>query len=279
VKILYLSVALAFVAAIFTSGMAYGALFIKPDVHHSEVYIAKPVITATQTQQPTAIETMQIAQVQIIQDTPQPAKMIIVNPTQETIAAAPAVQEVLAITSTQEIPTAVSTQEVLIIDSTPTPNDYSEWIHPLDLSGPIPNEFPTIQYTDYSAMTLDQAWDTAEAVGIDDHFPQCSYPLPTPYIDWQMALELSQQQTADRSYTEIKMQASDISAIAARGGAYFPAVGIVQISEDAIPSMLLQLYGSGSLSACRDANNRPNGYGPGVQAFLDNLASSYLISQ
>jgi hypothetical protein len=125
-------------------------------------------------------------------------------------------------------------------------------------------------------MSLDDAWDTVVGLGMDDRFPACVYPLPAPFITWDMALEASTLQAEGRTYTEIKMDASDIAIIVARGGLFFPSDGVVQVAEDTIPSLLTPLYYNGSIRACRDANNKLNLYGAGIQEFLNILARSYI---
>lgn len=242
----------------------------------SQVYIPKPTATLTEISLPVATVTDPVAQVVIIENTLEPVHQdVVINPVEPQVIVQDPVAVVVIITD--PAPTADLSQYVLPLDAAQQPGLAS----PYDAgSGPTANIVPeALPVEQYASMSLDQAWDTAVAMGIDQRFPSCSYPLPVPFIDWQMAMELSELQTADRQYTEIKMLASDVAAIAARGGAYFPSSGIVQIPEDTIPPMLLQLYTSGSVTVCRDANNKPSGFGPGVQIFLDQLASSYMVVQ
>jgi hypothetical protein len=263
--------------ALFAWGYVFGSGVLEPVIvphHHGLFEISKPTSVATPIVLPTATEISPVAHVVIVDAPAEPANQVISEPVQVII------------------PDVATEAAVIIVDVQPTTSDLSEWIIPLDPaapslaspydagSGPTANIVPeALPVEQYSSMSLDQAWDTAVAMGIDQRFPSCSYPLPVPFIDWQMAIELSELQTADRQYTEIKMLASDVAAIAVRGGAYFPSSGIVQIPEDTIPPMLLQLYTSGSVMVCRDGNNKPSGFGPGVQIFLDQLASSYMVVQ
>ncbi len=238
----------------------------------AEVRIAKPTIP------PTAIPEIvnestpseEIAQVVIVQDTPIPiySDSVVMSEPEIVYQAPPGVQ----------------------LDPAPT-TDFSAWIIPLspetlqaaeqpNVSLPFATQEGTTGQTapivEYSPMTLDQAWDTVVAMGIDDRFPPCTYPLPLPSMDWDSAIEASLLQTPDRVYTEIRMDAAVVSEIAARGGISFPAFGTVAIPEDQVSPILIPLYQNGSILVCRDPNGKPNLYGLGLQTFFDILASNYL---
>lgn len=260
-------------AALFVWGYIFGSGTLAPDHHSSQVIIPKSTNTATEIPLATTTSTIAVAEVLLIPSTPEPVyQVVVIDPVQQVVTDQP-IAAIEIVTESDVVPTSDLSQWVIPLDPAQQPGMAS----PYEAGpGQTANVVPPAVSADYASMTLDQAWDTAVAMGLDDRFPSCSYPLPMPFIDWPMAVELSQAQTADREYTEIRMQAADIAAIAGRGGAYFPTTGIVQISEDVIPSMLLQLYGSGAVAVCSDGNNKPNGYGPGVQFFLDQLAGSYL---
>src|SRR3990167_893000 len=251
-------------AAIFLWGYIFGAglLPLHQDFFTGRKVLTRPMMVkpVTQINSPTIqVDSIEYAQIQIVPDAPVVSNQSQVWPVQEIIGP----------------------QTGFVEEPAVTPADLSPWMIPLDqtlpgvpspynaMPGPVANILPAIPGPEYEQMTLDQAWDTAVAIGISDHFPPCIYPLPTPYIDWQMSIELSQLQTADRTYDEIKMQASDIAAIAMRGGGYFPTAGIIQIPESFVKTLGLPLYSDGSIQICRDPNNRPAGYGAGIQTFLD----------
>jgi hypothetical protein len=215
----------------------------------TQINTAMPVII-------TATASPALAFVEIVPDTPMPA-----------------IQNVYVVDAA---PVDLQTQETII---EPTA-DYSQWITPLNtapitdiplstFASPAPSIIPL------SPMSLDDAWDTVIALGMDDRFASCVFPLSAPFITWDMALEASELQASGRTYTEIKMDASEIARIVSRGGLFFPPDGIIQVDEDLVPSLLTPLYYNGSISVCRDANNKPNLYGAGIQEFLNLLAASY----
>jgi hypothetical protein len=215
----------------------------------TQISTATPVII-------TATASPAIAFVEIVPDTPMPSMQYVY-----VVDAAPV---------------DLQTQETII---EPTA-DYSQWITPLTttpitdiplstFASPVPSIIPL------NPMSLDDAWDTVIALGMDDRFASCVYPLSAPFVTWDMAIEASELQATGRTYTEIKMDASEISRIVSRGGLFFPSDGIIQVDEDLVSSLLMPLYYNGSISVCRDANNKPNLYGAGIQEFLNLLALNY----
>ena len=219
-------------------GFAAGQVTANNDQKSNEVFLPEFILSIEPTVTPTiTVPTATITPesptliVEIVSDTPMPnffpqaepiIEVVLVNeqPIQEAVIEVP--NTILQVDlSIQETVTEVPTLQT----------DYSEWIIPLyftDEPPPVLDTPVVIQPTQapivpLNPISLDEAWDTAVEMGLDDRFPLCGYPLPMPFVDWSMALEASELQTADRQYTEIKITAADISRIMARGGGYFPA--------------------------------------------------------
>jgi len=207
---------------------------------------------------PQVFPTVMIAKAQPVVEAP-----IILQPTQTQIAP-PVIQAVI----TQEvIPTYTATMQPLqdmptieTPQAAPTLDGLIEWQPYIE---PI-TDMPT-DLTD-----LDSAWDLAPALALS--LPACVYPLPLPFVTWDMAYRASNLQAGRASYEEISIQASIVSAIMGEGGGYFPTDGNIRISENDVFPILISTPG---VLACRQSDGYPSVYGPGVQSFLDNLYNNH----
>lgn len=125
---------------------------------------------------------------------------------------------------------------------------------------------------------IDDDWDSVATPGNDNPvtqgWPYCTFPLSAPFVDWSMASEAS---LLDGTNSEmIELPASVISSIMSRGGGYFPTEGTVTYPESMIKPKLIEIFLHGTLTLCQNDNHQPNMSGPGVQEFLDFLATGYL---
>ncbi len=131
----------------------------------------------------------------------------------------------------------------------------------------IVSEDPAYDTEYLLSYTLDEMWDTAEAMGLTKKVKICTGQPPVPFVTWEMASQAAGKQTSDRKHTEIKMQSEVISQIVTLGGASFPTYGVVQIEEEVVKAKLVNLYVQGNLHACLQ-NDRPTLYGHAIYEFL-----------
>lgn len=273
--------------AIWFSFIAVRSVLSKPgvsDISFAQVRIAKPDVPATAAA-PVPSPTPAQAFVQILPNTPvaDPVQLVWPDPAEILLE--------VEITENSQPAPAIPT-EVFVDPAAQTVADLGAWVIPLDPTSQAPGNVSPYDASssdiaapaiiplppEVQEMTLDEMWDQVEALGLDERIPLCTYPLPQPWVTWEMAKELSELQTPDRVHPWIKMYASDISRIAAIGGGYFPGQGIVQILEDGtggVKGILIKMYYDGEVNGCRNpVTNKPDAYN--VQNFLNRLASEYL---
>lgn len=186
-------------------------------------------------------------------------------PSQETIST-PAITYVeppTEIPTSEIVPTQVPADTVL---GEYDPSLYDEW-HPYV----EPTQGASVSiFSILCAFDLDDLWDCAKTIA--SSASDCAYPLPTPFVTWNMADRLSILQSDRHSSEEISISASIISSIASEGGGYFPQDGNIRLLENDVIWMLL---GYPNLTACKNIAGFPDVYGAGIQQFLDDLYLNY----
>jgi hypothetical protein len=208
----------------------------------------------TQTQEPTptlimATETSAVMYAEIILNTPEPEY----------------VPELIFNAQSTQIP------ELIFYYDTPLPQ-MTEFIYVPE--NPIV-EIPTPVILPEAEPDLDTAWDSVESFGMTGDWPSCTYPLPMPFVTWDMAYRLSNLQAGRSNCEEISISSAVIANIYAEGGGYFPADGNIRLPENNVLGMLLPYYTSGQIQVCQDASGKPSVYGQGINLFLDDLYKNY----
>lgn len=185
----------------------------------------------------------------------------------DTVTPSPIIVEQVIVQDTQILTTTyveiVSTDETL---NTVTP----EWMSHV---GTLIPDFLTPEFTGPVIQDIDNLWDNiATPSTVNFGLEACPEILPTPFVTWQMASELSLLD-GDDSET-IELPASVISEVASRGGAYFPTDGIVTVPEQGLLYNMMAYFGD--MKVCQYSDGKPNVYGIGIQYFLLDLANNYL---
>lgn len=117
---------------------------------------------------------------------------------------------------------------------------------------------------------LDKVFD--QVTSISRQFPDCIYPLQTPFATWDMIDRLSKLQSDRKNYEEISIKSVEISQIFSEGFGYFPTDGNIRLPENDVIQMLINSEG---ISACKQSNDYPSFYGQGLQNWLNNLYYTY----
>jgi len=187
------------------------------------------------------------------------------------------VEEIYVVIDT---PISVSTQipEIYFYYETPLPQ-VTEFVYE-----------PTIQYqvtefvyestietlpTAIVVNDLDTTWDSVGQSGMPEGWASCTYPLPTPFVTWDMANRAAILQANRNNYEEISISSESIASIMLEGGGSFPTDGNIRLPENNVIMMLFPYYQNGLISICVDRYGKPSVYGEGINLFLSDLYNNY----
>lgn len=259
---------LCFAVAFFLIGLLYRDI-LKPPIVQGEYYL--PTFIESNTPAPTITPTL------IPSSTPKPPDWPTVTPspwqpyftqmplfTPFTLEPAPLVQP-----PTPEygfiVPTDIPTEQ-----ATPIPN-YG-YYDPSYLIPWQPYIEPTLGATINFDLDLDLDYLFSIPNAIASQLPECVYPLPAPFVTWDMAERAANLQADRHDSEEISIPSSAISAVMAEGFGYFPTDGNIRIPENGIIAMLSTYQ---DIQSCRQADGNPSLFGPGIQIWLNDLYALY----
>jgi hypothetical protein len=131
--------------------------------------------------------------------------------------------------------------------------------------------FPTAIVVD----DLDTTWDSVDSSGMPDGWASCTYPLPIPFVTWDMANRAAILQANRNNYEEISISSESIASIMTEGGGSFPTDGNIRLPENNVIMMLFPYYQNGLISICVDGYGKPSVYGEGINLFLSDLYNNY----
>jgi hypothetical protein len=133
---------------------------------------------------------------------------------------------------------------------------------------------PAVDYP----SSLDEMWDFIDEGRYGWTFSPCDEgEVTAPYVTWEMAKLAVFFQAPERRHPLLIIKAFDTAQILAPGGGVFPDTGTITMEENQVYVKLIALVIKGKIMMCSTSGDgKPTLYGPGIQEFLDWLAT-YIV--